>query len=784
MAQFLATNIGNIVGTSGTDSLTVTYNYDAAGVWLLDLSGDLATGYSGTFNGTGSQNVIFSGIENLNFIDHGGGPDIIYTGDGNDNLQGGGGGDKLYSGKGIDTIDGGPGNDLWGADKSFQTLDVNINLNLIATGGVYFGSVTNIEGLDLKTGSGNDAITASSTVSMNDNIDTGPGYDTINMWGGGNDTVNGGAGNDWLKLIYNIATNDVWLTNLTEDTVNGGYQGTFDGLGGNNLNFFGIESFTFIDQSGGNDIINTGAGNDSLVGGAGNDILNSGSGFDSINGGPGNDLWGADLSDATGSVNINLNNNLSSYLGLGRVQKIEGLDLKTGSAGDHIIGSSKVAMNDVIDTGAGRDLIRLWGGGADNVNGGAGNDRLWVTYNSDVNNDVWLTDLAVDTVNGGYQGTFNAAGSHNVVFHGIENFTFIDQFGGNDIINTGNGRDKLLGGDGNDVLNSGRGIDTIDGGAGDDMWGADKSFAHAAININLNKASSNYLNGGSVKNIEGLDLKTGSGNDHITGSSTVAMNDAIDTGGGRDVITLWGGGSDNVAGGGGIDRLVLTYGLDSDGVWLQNLTNDTVNGGYQGTFNGLGSNDVTFAGIEHLNFVDRGGGPDIIIAGGGRDKLSGGGGNDNLDGAGGNDTLNGGIGADTLTGSNGNDRILGGGGRDLLSGDLGPDNLAGGAGNDTIDGGNGNDKLAGNAGFDTFMFSNGFGHDTIIGLAASNKEDIDLSGVTAITGFYDLVHHHLTTDSGTGFAEIVAGNNTILLNGVHEADIGVGQDYSAADFIF
>ncbi len=783
MSSFFATNSGVIVGTPGVDRLTVTYDLDANGVWLQDLSGSLATGYSGTFNGTGSSDVVFSGIENLGFIDHGGGPDIIYTGDGNDHLSSGDGDDILYSGQGVDSIDGGAGNDLWGADKSFATQAININLNANSSTYLGTGLVTNIEGLDLKTGSGNDRIAASATVAMNDNIDTGAGNDKIIMWGGGNDVVNGGTGNDFLKLTYDIATNDVWLTNLTEDTVNGGYKGTFDGLGSNNLNFSGIERFTFIDQSGGNDIINTGDGRDSLSGGAGNDTLNSGRGIDTIDGGAGHDLWGADKSFATASININLNAKYSTYLGTGSVTNIEGLDLKTGSGSDHITGSSKVSMNDVIDTGGGNDLITMWGGGNDYVAGGAGNDRLSLTYGLDANG-VWLQNLAVDTVNGGYQGTFNGLGANDLAFTGIENITFVDLGGGPDIIYTGNGNDKLSGGGGDDILYSGKGIDTIDGGGGHDLWGADKSFATQAININLNANSSTYLGTGLVTHIEGLDLKTGSGNDHITGSSTVAMNDTIDTGGGRDVITLWGGGSDHVDGGTGVDQLVLTYGLDAGGVWLQNLAVDTVNGGYQGTFNGTGSNDVFFTGIEHFTFTDRGGGPDIIITGNGNDKLLGGAGNDNLDGAGGNDTLNGGAGDDTLTGGSGNDRMLGQVGNDLLNGGSGDDILIGGDGNDTIAGGTGNDRLVGNAGADTFVFSDGFGHDTVVGFEASNQEKIDLSGVTAITSFSDLVDNHLTTDPISGFAEIFVGSDTIVLNGITAAHIGTGQDYAAGDFIF
>jgi len=95
MSNFFLTDADSITGTPGVDRLTVTYNFDDGGVSLTNLSGTLASGYSGTFNGTGTNDVNFSGIENFSFIDQGSGPDIIYTGDGDDNLSGGAGNDDL-----------------------------------------------------------------------------------------------------------------------------------------------------------------------------------------------------------------------------------------------------------------------------------------------------------------------------------------------------------------------------------------------------------------------------------------------------------------------------------------------------------------------------------------------------------------------------------------------------------------------------------------------------------------------------------------------------------------
>ena len=129
--------------------------------------------------------------------------------------------------------------------------------------------------------------------------------------------------------------------------------------------------------------------------------------------------------------------------------------------------------------------------------------------------------------------------------------------------------------------------------------------------------------------------------------------------------------------------------------------------------------------------------------------------------AGGNDddTLWGYGDSDLLRGGSGSDRLAGGDGNDTLTGGAGDDTLIGGRGADILTGGAGNDMLIGGPGADTFRFSDGFGHDTIHGFSAWNKEDIDLSGVSAITGFTDLVNNHLATDAGTGFAMIVDGTN-------------------------
>ena len=192
------------------------------------------------------------------------------------------------------------------------------------------------------------------------------------------------------------------------------------------------------------------------------------------------------------------------------------------------------------------------------------------------------------------------------------------------------------------------------------------------------------------------------------------------------------------------------------------------------------------------------GGNDILVGSTGADGLNGGGGNDTASYAEASarvraDLVNPGVNTgdaagdsytsvENLAGSDFNDTLRGNAGDNRLIGNDGNDGLFGRAGADVLLGGFGNDVLNGGGGLDTFVFANGFGNDRVINFSAANGEDIDLSAVTAINNFGDLVNNHLRDNGGT--AEIFVGANTILLQGVAFADVGVGQLYAAGDFIF
>ena len=83
--------------------------------------------------------------------------------------------------------------------------------------------------------------------------------------------------------------------------------------------------------------------------------------------------------------------------------------------------------------------------------------------------------------------------------------------------------------------------------------------------------------------------------------------------------------------------------------------------------------------------------------------------------------------ADTISGRKGDDTLIGRGGDDVIDG---------GAGNDKLDGGSGDDLLNGGSGRDTFVFSTGYGNDTVDGYSAG-ADMFDLSG-TGVDSFAEL----------------------------------------------
>jgi len=261
-----------------------------------------------------------------------------------------------------------------------------------------------------------------------------------------------------------------------------------------------------------------------------------------------------------------------------------------------------------------------------------------------------------------------------------------------------------------------------------------------------------------------------SGNDTVYGFESVDSENLL---GGDDLFFALGG-DDMVSGGAGNDTLNGEDGNDRllGGAQHDDLFggtgNDTIFGGDQGDrLTGGFGNDFLYG--------ERGN--DILLGRASFDWLEGGEGNDRLEGEANADNLFGGTGHDTLNGGDGLDRLFGDTGNDVVNGGAGNDAIRGGAGFDTIMGGAGDDRLYGNFNWDIFVFEDGFGNDIIKDFNVPNRyEKIDLSGVSSITDFSDLMNNHLSTIAGN--AVITDGSNTITLEGVNAAAL------TDNDFIF
>ncbi len=260
-------------------------------------------------------------------------------------------------------------------------------------------------------------------------------------------------------------------------------------------------------------------------------------------------------------------------------------------------------------------------------------------------------------------------------------------------------------------------------------------------------------------------------------------DDVVDGATGDD--TIFGGtGNDSIAGGLDAD---LLFGEDGDDHLWGGDDHDVLRAGIGNDFHDGGSGNDFLEGWGGFDTIYGGAGNDSIEGGTNADSLFGGSGDDTIWGGVGLDQLWGDAGADRLSGGDDSDHIRGGEGNDTLFGDQGNDTLEGGAGDDrilggsgfdTLRGGQGNDLLTGNFNADCFVFVDGDGNDTVEDFEATNPfEIIDLSGVSEITDFADLLGNHMV-QQGNNVVITASAAQQITLLSVALADLDAG------DFIF
>lgn len=169
--------------------------------------------------------------------------------------------------------------------------------------------------------------------------------------------------------------------------------------------------------------------------------------------------------------------------------------------------------------------------------------------------------------------------------------------------------------------------------------------------------------------------------------------------------------------------------------------------------------DSRFVGGRDDDLLQTGRGDDVLRGRGGDDRLGGGGGADLIRGGAGDDVIAGGGGADILRGGAGDDLIFGGRGNDRLFGGAGDDLLEGGGRNDTVDPGAGYDVMKSSFHHthtpDAFVFRDDYDLNSL-SIAPKRGGKIDLSRVSAITDYEDLVENHMTFVTDGDLSELGA----------------------------
>ncbi len=608
--------------------------YDADGVGTLaspELFAVLGAGVALTAadfiigNVTGSVLVGDQVETDLNdYLNGTAGDDTLYGGDGNDTLSGNDGHDELWGEDGQDTLYGGGGADvmLGGEDSDHYNVD-HID-DFIYEGnddpsvGGYDSVSVQLASYTLPGRIENGTINFSGAANL-----TGNSLNNVLGAGGGNNSIDGGDGND--TVLYS----GEGISGINADL----YSGQVTGGSGNDTlqNIENITGTNFADTLLGDDEDNHldgRGGSDSIVGGEGNDFISdlvSVPNIDTIDGGDGFDTvsyYGSsaalvlDLSLATAQLSGD------TILSIEHVHGTQYNDSLTGNGSDNqLFGGDG---NDTLIGGAGNDQLN-GGLGVDSMVGGAGNDSYQVDDESDV---------VVEAADGG----------NDHVNSYLSAYELDDDIEGGSISHTGTA--SILGNTLNNFLGAGTGDNTINGGDGFDNVSYYKAVLECeGIVATLGADGSATVTGGSgtdilisIENISGSEF-----DDSLTGSSQNNLldgregNDTLIGGGGNDFLSD-SEGDDLIDGGEGDDG--LSYFMAGWGVEVDlRVTGQQLTGG--------GGND-TISGIERLYgsaFNDNLTGADSI-----GNVLGGGEGNDILDGRSGNDTLYGDMGEDQLTG--------------------------------------------------------------------------------------------------------------------------------------
>ncbi|MEF8707541.1 MAG: DUF4347 domain-containing protein [Candidatus Accumulibacter propinquus] len=682
----------------GTSSDEATLRYDLNTAWTAALAGDNTGG--ATFIGT--------------FI---GG---LYTGDGNDSINGTIGNDRIDGFAGNDTINGLAGDDrIWG-DEGNDIIDAGVGA---------------------------------------DRVWGGTGDDFLNPGDGLNDTVDGGAGNDTVIINSIIGGGykgySQWVMVNSAGAVTGSVHAgsTYDLITTAlaSAKFSYLQSYKYHEYEGWyNQIEISNVENWSvLAGSAFPDLLIVQGTGTTYRGGGSTDTLYANWSTATTAISwINALDTDQAVNGV-TVKSIERMLLTTGSGNDYIdntLGNG----SDYIATGDGDDTINAGGGNNDTVDGGAGNDTVIINSITGGGYKGYSQWVMVNSA-GAVTGSVHAGSTYDLIttalasakFSYLQSYKYHEYEGWYNQIEISNVENwsVLAGSDFPDLLIVHGTGTTYRGGGSTDTLYANWSTAITAISWINALDTDQAVNGVTVKSIERMLLTTGSGNDYI--DNTLGNgSDYIATGDGDDTINAGGGNNDTVDGGAGNDTVIINsitgggyYGYSQ---WVMVNSAGAVTGSVHAgstydlittvlasakfsylqscnTYQNQGwYNQIEISNVENWSVLAGSAFPDLLIVHGTGTTYRGGGSTDTLyanwstattaiswiNALDTDQAVNGvtvkSIERMLLTTGSGNDYIdntLGNGSDYIATGD-GDDTInAGGGNNDTVDGGAGNDTV-------------------------------------------------------------------------------------------
>jgi Ca2+-binding RTX toxin-like protein len=522
--------------------------------------------------------------------------DVIDAGAGNNVILGGSGGDSITTLGDDDIIVGDNGSATFDTTRVLRTVQTSdptyAGADTITAGNgnnIVFGGTANDS---ITTGTGADAIVGDNGKATFDvagvlrTIETGDyassGDDTINA-GTGADVVFGGSGKDTIDA-GSIAAGDVSRDIVVGD--NG--QATFDSAG--RLTSVATTS----PETGGNDSITLGAGDNVAFGGVGDDTLTAGDGHDLLVGDNGSAKFDATTPNATTLFVVEVRTASSANAGTDTITAANGDNIvfggsfsdliTTGTGRDVIVGDNGeatfdaatgvlisitttvpeqaigsgrtvdgVVYDDVIDAGAGNNLV-FGGSGGDSITT-LGDDDIIVGDNGSATFDTTRVLRTVQTSDPTYAGadTITAGNGNNVVFGGTANDTIATGTGADRIVGDNgkasfdavgalrriettdagsSGNDTITAGDGNNLIMGGSGADGITTGTGDDIVLGDNGYVDYVVRDG-NPADLDVVASTDV-DVGGVDtITTGAGSDIVIGG---AAGDIIDAGTGSNIV--------------------------------------------------------------------------------------------------------------------------------------------------------------------------------------------------------------------------------------------------------